>query len=243
MNFKRIFISLIISLSLTNMTIAQETQTNGDYFGIAKFGSTRDEIKEVEKTSKLIFDTKEELVFNETSDFIGKSQNCFTFDKDGKMVAGTINIINDHEDLSKYIEDYNKINEAFQQVYGEPDESGFSTDDEALLKDAAKLAPGVHIVVEGTTNTSYNGLMETNAGGTLTCDGKDPINVDDMIIPWDDELTSKSPSAIYRTSQLVSLTGWKITEKLNDPARDATKSIFKIERDGTRCNSSMISPS
>lgn len=99
-------------------------------------------------------------------------------------------------------------------------------------EDAAKLAPGVHVVVEGTTNTNYNGLMETNAGGTLTCDGKDPINVDDMIIPWDDELISKSPSAIYRTSQLVSLTGWKITEKLNDPARDATKSIFKIERDG-----------
>lgn len=98
--------------------------------------------------------------------------------------------------------------------------------------EAAKLVPGAHIVVEGTTNTSYNGLMETNAGGTVATDGKEAIDINTTVAAWDDELISGSPSAIYRTSQLVSLTGWKITKKVNDPARDATKAIFEIERDG-----------
>ena len=133
----------MIALSLSTAVVAQDAAPEGDYFGDVKFGATKEEVKASEKDSTLILDHNDELMFNETSDFIGKSQNCFTFDKDGKMVAGTINIINDHEDLSKYIEDYNKINEAFQQVYGEPDESGFSTDDEALLKDAAKLAQAI----------------------------------------------------------------------------------------------------
>ena len=82
-------------------------------------------------------------MFNETSEFLGKSQNCYSFSDDGKLVAVTLNIINDHEDIAKYIEDYNKINEAFMQMYGEADEQGVSTDDEAILKDPAKLAQAI----------------------------------------------------------------------------------------------------
>lgn len=142
MNFKKLFISLIVALSLTNVTVAQEAAPEGDYFGNVKFGSTKEEVKATEKDSTLALDHNEELIFSETSEFLGKSLNCYTFE-DGKMIAGTIYVINDHQDLTKYIEDYNKINEAFKQVYGEPDEMGFSTDDEALLKDTAKLAKAI----------------------------------------------------------------------------------------------------
>ena len=143
MNFKKIFVSLIVALSLTSVTFAQEAAPEGDYFGDVKFGSTKAEVKEHEKDSTLVLESDEELVFNETSDFMGKSQNCYGFDKEGKMVSGNIIIANDHENLAKYIEDYNKINDAFKQVYGDPDEIAISTDDQEILNDAAKLAQAI----------------------------------------------------------------------------------------------------
>ena len=143
MSFKNIFVSLIVALSLSTAVVAQEAAPEGDYFGNVKFGSTKAEVKATEKDSTLVFENDEELIFNETSEFMGKSQNIYSFDKDGKMVSGNLIVANDHQDLAKYIEDYNKINEAFKQVYGEPDEMGFSTDDEALLKDTAKLAKAI----------------------------------------------------------------------------------------------------
>ena len=143
MSFKNIFVSLMVALSLTTVAVAQEAAPEGDYFGDVKFGSTKAEVKEHEKDSTLVFENDEELIFNETSDFMGKSQNCYGFDKDGKMVSGNIIVANDHEDLAKYVEDYNKINEAFKQVYGEPDEIGASTEDQTILNDAAKLAQAI----------------------------------------------------------------------------------------------------
>ena len=143
MNFKNLFISLMVALSLTTVAVAQEATPEADSFGDVKFGSTKEEVKAHEKDSTLVLDRAEELVFNETSEFLGKSQNCYSFDKDGKMIAGAIYIVNDHTDLAKYIEDYNKINEAFTQLYGEPDQNAVSTEDEALLKDAAKLAQAI----------------------------------------------------------------------------------------------------
>ena len=156
MKFKNIFVALIVALSLSNVVVAQdaavpqedaavaqETAPEGDYFGDVKFGSTKEEVKAHEKDCTLVLDHNDELMFNETSEFLGKSQNCYSFDKDGKMVAGTINIINDHQDLAKYIEDYNKINEAFVQMYGQADEQAVTTDDEAILNDPAKLAQAI----------------------------------------------------------------------------------------------------
>lgn len=144
MSLKNIFISLMVALSLTTAVVAQEAAApEGDYFGDVKFGSTKEEVKASEKDSTLILDHNDELMFSENSEFIGKTQNCYTFDKEGKMVVGSIFIVNDHQDLAKYIEDYNKLNEAFKQMYGEPDESAFSTEDQALLSDPAKLAQAI----------------------------------------------------------------------------------------------------
>ena len=143
MNFKKLFVSFIIALSLTSVGFAQETAPEGDYFGNAKFGSTKDEIKAIEKTSTLVLEKNEEIVFNETSEFMGKTQNVYNFDKDGKMDTAMISIINEHKDLANYISDYNKINETFIKMYGEPDQNVFTTEDEALLSNPAKLAEAI----------------------------------------------------------------------------------------------------
>ena len=142
MNFKKLFISLLVALSLTNVTFAQEAAQEADTFGNVKFGATKEEVKASEKDTTLVLDHNDELIFNEDSEFLGKSQNCYAFDN-GKMVAASIYIVNEHQDLTKYLEDYNKVNEAFTQMYGEPDETGFTTEDEALLKDPAKLAKAI----------------------------------------------------------------------------------------------------
>ena len=145
MNFKNLFVALIAALTLSTAVVAQEAQ-DPNAFGNVKFGFTREEVKASEKDSTLALEHNDELVFNETSDFLGKSQNCYSFDKDGKLVAVALYVVNDHEDLAKYIEDYNKINDAFKQLYGEADEQAVTTEDEAILNDAAKLA---QVIKEG----------------------------------------------------------------------------------------------
>ena len=76
---------------------------------------------------------------------------------------------------------------------------------------AAKLKSGVHVTVTGTTNTNYNGLVETNAGGTLVVDDDKPaINVAEKVYAIDEEVLGNLPTTIYHESRLVSLTNWKV---------------------------------
>lgn len=76
---------------------------------------------------------------------------------------------------------------------------------------AAKLKPGVHVTVTGTTNTNYNGLVETNAGGKLVVDDDKPaINVAEKVYAIDEEVLGNLPTTIYHESRLVSLTNWKV---------------------------------
>ena len=174
-NFKKLFISLVLTLSLTTVTVAQEAAPEGDYFGDIKFGSTKEEVKNHEKDSKLVLEHDNELTFNETSEFLGSSQNSYSFDNDGKMNAGAIYIVNDHKDLAKYIEDFNKINEAFKQMYGEPDQDAFNTDDEALLNDPAKLAQAIKEgkVVASTVWKKENFTISHILGEQMTTDDLD----------------------------------------------------------------------
>lgn len=143
MKLKKIFISLMVALSISTIAIAQETTQNSDFFVNVKFGSTKDEIKTSEKGSTLLLDHDDELMFNKTSEILGKSQNCYSFDKEGKMVAGTFNIINNHYNLANYIAEYNKINEALTKKYGEPTQEVVDTEDQELLNDAVKLAQAI----------------------------------------------------------------------------------------------------
>lgn len=76
---------------------------------------------------------------------------------------------------------------------------------------AAKLQPGVHVTVTGTTNTNYNGLVETNAGGKLVVDADKPaINVSEKVRAIDEEVLGDLPSTVYSESRLVSLSNWVV---------------------------------
>lgn len=76
---------------------------------------------------------------------------------------------------------------------------------------AAKLAPGVHITVTGTTNTNYKGLVETNAGGKLVVDDNvAPIDVNEHVKAIDQEVIGNLPATVYHESRLVSITNWKV---------------------------------
>lgn len=76
---------------------------------------------------------------------------------------------------------------------------------------ADKLVPGAHVTVTGTTNTNYNGLIETNAGGTVTVNEDVPaINVNEKVHAIDEEVLGNLPSTIYHESRLVSLSNWTV---------------------------------
>lgn len=76
---------------------------------------------------------------------------------------------------------------------------------------AAKLQPGVHVTVTGTTNQNFNGLVETNAGGKLVVDDDvPPIDVNAHVKAIDQEVIGNLPATVYNESRLVSLTNWKV---------------------------------
>lgn len=80
-------------------------------------------------------------------------------------------------------------------------------------ENAAKLQPGVHVTVTGTTNTNYKGtgLFETNAGGKLVVDEDKPaINVSEKVRAIDEEVLGNLPSTFYSESRLVSLSNWSV---------------------------------
>ncbi len=99
--------------------------------------------------------------------------------------------------------------------------------------EAAQLQVGAHVTCTGTTNTSYNGLMETNAGGELVVD-EDIAPIDITPYAIDDDLTANAQSLYFRTSQLVSLTNWKVksvSDATGFTAQSTTK-ILTLEKNG-----------
>lgn len=130
----------MVALSLSTVVVAQDAATGDNFFNKIKIGSTKEQVKSFEKNNALVLEQESELMFNETSKLIGKSQNCYSFDKNGQMQAVTFNIINNHYNYANYIADFNKINEALTKIYGEPTQDVVDTDNEELVKDPVKLA-------------------------------------------------------------------------------------------------------
>ncbi len=130
----------MVALSLSTVVVAQDAATGDNFFNKIKIGSTKEQVKTFEKNNALVLEQESELMFNETSKLIGKSQNCYSFDKNGQMQAVTFNIINNHYNYANYIADFNKINEALTKIYGEPTQDVVDTDNEELIKDPVKLA-------------------------------------------------------------------------------------------------------
>ena len=105
---------------------------------------------------------------------------------------------------------------------------------------AALLKPGAHITVTNTTNTNYNGLIETNAGGNLVVDKDKSISAEEVakkVYALDNDLLAKAPAAVYNESRLVSLEKWtvdSVAEKA--PEAGSTGNLFTLNKGGIKVN-------
>ena len=133
----------MVALSLSTVVVAQDASTGSNIFGRMKIGSTKEQVKVLEKNNTLVLEQNSELMFNETSKLIGKSQNCYSFDKSGKLEGVTFSVINNHYNYANYITDFYKINDALTKIYGKPTQDLVDTDNEELVKDPVKLAQAI----------------------------------------------------------------------------------------------------
>lgn len=101
-------------------------------------------------------------------------------------------------------------------------------------ENGALIEPGAYVTITGTTNTNYNGLVETNAGGNLVVDTtKDKIDVTDYVYAIDQDILGNVPGAIYHQSRLVSLTNWTVKSVATTaPEAGSTDTLFTLEKGG-----------
>lgn len=98
---------------------------------------------------------------------------------------------------------------------------------------AALIEVGAHVTVTGTTNTNYNGLIETNAGGNLVVDTDVPkIDVREHVYALDQDILGNVPAAIYHQSRLVSLTNWTVKSVETAPDAGSTATLFTLTKGG-----------
>ena len=97
---------------------------------------------------------------------------------------------------------------------------------------ADRLVPGAPVIVTGTVNTNYNGLIETNSGGTIVIDDEREALTELPVHALDEEVVGGLFSANYHQSTLVSLTNWKVKEVKEAPAAGATSTLFILEKGG-----------
>lgn len=99
---------------------------------------------------------------------------------------------------------------------------------------APKVKVGTYVIITGSTNTNYNGLIETDGNGTLTVDESKPaIDVNDYVYAFDNDLIGDLPAAVYHQSRLVSLTNWEV-KSVATSAPEAGKSatLFTLTKGG-----------
>ena len=98
---------------------------------------------------------------------------------------------------------------------------------------AALIEVGAHVTITGTTNTNYNGLIETNAGGNLVVDTDVPkIDVREHVYALDQDVLGNVPAAIYHQSRLVSLTNWTVKSVKSAPEEGSTATLFTLTKGG-----------
>ena len=86
-----------------------------------------------------------------------------------------------------------------------------------------KLTFGTLVSIKDVSATSFQGLIETKAGGTVEIieDAKKKTE-EELIKPIDNDLIANKESIFFKESSLVSLTGWKV-KKVSEEAKDPTK--------------------
>lgn len=96
---------------------------------------------------------------------------------------------------------------------------------------AAKLVPGVYLTVEGTTNTLYNGLYETNSDGDITSvDETKTIDLATTYYALDNDVLAGAPATNYNQSRLVSLTNWTVNEVKESVTEGSTATLFVLKK-------------
>ena len=173
MKLNKIIISMLLACSLSTGLYAQEAVEAPD-FGSVNFGDSIDTVKAAEKDCKMLLEKEEYIIFEEESDGL-KSQNIYEF-KEGKLETGLVNIITEHKTLAEIIDEYNNLNKAFKQIYGEPNEESINVQDEALLKDNEKLAKAVQ---DGTASLNTVWIKENF---TVTHSLIDTLPTEDYVV-------------------------------------------------------------
>lgn len=99
---------------------------------------------------------------------------------------------------------------------------------------ADKLVPGAHVTVTGSTNTNYNGLIETNAGGNVVVDEDiAAIDLSTTVKAIDELVIGDLPAAIHNQSRLVSLTNWVVKSVAqNAPEAGKSATLFTLTKGG-----------
>lgn len=96
---------------------------------------------------------------------------------------------------------------------------------------AAKLVPGVYLTVEGTTNTLYNGLYETNSDGDITSvDETKTIDLATTYYALDNDVLAGAPATNYNQSRFVSLTNWTVNEVKESVTEGSTATLFVLKK-------------
>ena len=85
-----------------------------------------------------------------------------------------------------------------------------------------KLTFGTRVVVKNAPTSPYNGLGESKGGTIEIVTGATPYTESQLINSIDNDFIADTRNLFYKSSSLVSLTGWKV-DSVSDDAKDATK--------------------
>lgn len=133
------------------------TPPSPEYFSNLKLGLSKEEIMAIErkKNTSVLIDFKDNIHIYNTFDFsIGKCQDFYFFDKDVKTCCVLINIINykHYKYLSEknkikstniqnnILNDYNKVSEALDKIYGKPNDRTITTFDSNNISNLTTFA-------------------------------------------------------------------------------------------------------
>lgn len=100
----------------------------------------------------------------------------------------------------------------------------------------ANLKVGSFITLTGSTNTSYEGLYETNANGTITIDKDKSVDdiskIEGLVSAIDNDLFSGTPATDYNMSRYVSLNNWTVKEVKTAPTKYDNADIMVLTKNG-----------
>ncbi len=153
--FNRLLVTVALSSLLAGTAFAQNNGVRTFDFGGVNFGATVEEVKESEKDDEIVYESKDEILVNNLKHPVFKHQALYRF-TDGKLTGGMLLIIDEKkENPAEYLNDFNKCDNIFKGIYGEPSTHIIATEDETILSNQAKLAVAVMDGTVPSISTSW----------------------------------------------------------------------------------------